>query len=150
MASCNWHFRLSEWVKVTQSCPTLCNPMYYTVHGILQAEYWNGLPFPSPRVLPNPGIKPRSPTFQADSLPAETQGKPSNTGVGSLSLLQGIFPTRESNWGLLHCKWILYQLRYLAYMFRSILWLNVKWLFLLFPHILSTQVDLRKHHYEQS
>ena len=33
-----------------------------------------------------------------------------NTGVGSLSLLQGIFPTQESNWGLLHCKQILYQL----------------------------------------
>ena len=35
-----------------------------------------------------------------------------NTGVGSLSLLQGIFPTQESNWGLLHYSWILYQLSY--------------------------------------
>ena len=35
-----------------------------------------------------------------------------NTGVGSLSLLQGIFLTQESNWGLLHCRWILYQLGY--------------------------------------
>ena len=35
-----------------------------------------------------------------------------NTGVGSLSLLQQIFPTQESNWGLLHCRWILYQLSY--------------------------------------
>ena len=33
-----------------------------------------------------------------------------NTGVGSLSLLQGIFPTQESNPGLSHCRWILYQL----------------------------------------
>ena len=33
-----------------------------------------------------------------------------NTGVGSLSLLQGIFPTQGSNPGLLHCRWILYQL----------------------------------------
>ena len=33
-----------------------------------------------------------------------------NTGVGSLSLLQGIFPTQESNPGLPHCRWILYQL----------------------------------------
>ena len=33
-----------------------------------------------------------------------------NAGVGSLSLLQGIFPTQESNQGLLHCRWILYQL----------------------------------------
>ena len=49
-----------------------------------------------------------------DSLPAETQGKPKNTGVGSLSLLQGIFPTQELNQGLLHCRWILYQLSYQA------------------------------------
>ena len=35
-----------------------------------------------------------------------------NTGVGSLSLLHGIFLTQESNQGLLHCTWILYQLRY--------------------------------------
>ena len=34
------------------------------------------------------------------------------TRVGSLSLLQGIFPTQELNWGLLHCRWILCQLRY--------------------------------------
>jgi len=36
--------------------------------------------------------------------------KPKNTGIGSLSLLQGIFPTRKSNQGLLHCRQILYQL----------------------------------------
>ena len=45
-----------------------------------------------------------------DSLPAEPPGKPKNTGVGSLSLLQWIFPTQESNWGILHCRLILYQL----------------------------------------
>ena len=50
----------------------------------------------------NPGIEPRSPTLQVDSLPAEPQGKPKNTGVGSLSLLQQIFLTQESNQGLLH------------------------------------------------
>ena len=60
----------------------------------------------------NPGIEPRSPTCQADSLPAEPQGKPKNTGVGSLSLLQQIFPTQELNQGLLHCRQILYQLSY--------------------------------------
>ena len=62
--------------------------------------------------LPNSGIKPKSPTLQEDSLPAEPPGKPKNTGVGGLSLLQGIFPTQESNWGLLHCRQILYQLSY--------------------------------------
>ena len=60
--------------------------------------------------LPNPGIEPRSLTLQADSLPAEPQGKPKNTGVVGLSLLQRIFPTQESNGGLLHCRGILYQL----------------------------------------
>ena len=50
--------------------------------------------------------------MQADSLPAEPQGKPKNTGVGSLPLLQQIVPTQESNWGLLHCRQILYQLSY--------------------------------------
>ena len=54
-----------------------------------------GQPFPSPVDLPNPGIEPRSPVLQADSLPAEPPGKPQNTGVGSLSLLQGIFLTRN-------------------------------------------------------
>ena len=64
-------------------------------------EYWSGWPFLSLGDLPNPGIEPRSPTLQADSLPAEPPGKPKNTGVGSLSLLQRNFPTRELNLGLL-------------------------------------------------
>ena len=42
-------------------------------------EYWSGLSFPSPGDLPNPGIEPRSPTLQADSLPAEPPGKPGRT-----------------------------------------------------------------------
>ena len=75
-------------------------------------EYWGGQPFPSPGDLLNPGIEPQLPALQADSLPAETQGKPKNTGVGSLSLLQQIFPTQELNWGLLQCRRILYQLSY--------------------------------------
>jgi len=75
-------------------------------------EYWSGYPFPSPGTLPNPGVEPRSPSLQADSLTAEPPGKPKNTGVGSLSILQGIFPTQELNGGLLHCRRILYQLSY--------------------------------------
>ena len=73
---------------------------------------WRGYPFPSPGDLPNPGIEPRSPALQTESLPAEPQGKLKNTGVGSLSLLQQIFPIQELNWDLLHCRWILYQLNY--------------------------------------
>ena len=62
-------------VKVAQSCPTLC------LHGLQsmefsRLEYWSGQPFPSPGDLPNPGIEPRSPTLQADSLPTELSGKP--------------------------------------------------------------------------
>ena len=49
-------------------------------------EYWSGKPFPSPGVLPNPGMELRSPTLLADILPAEPQGKPKNAGVGNLSL----------------------------------------------------------------
>ena len=76
-------------------------------------EYWSNLPFPSPGDLPNPGIKPKSPTLQVDYVPSESPGKPKNTEVGSLSLLQGNFLTQELNWGLLHCRRILYQLSYL-------------------------------------
>ena len=48
--------------------------------------------------------------MQADSLLTEPLGKPKKTGVGSLSLLQGIFATQELNQGLLHFKQILYKL----------------------------------------
>ena len=75
-------------------------------------EYWSGYPFPSPGDLTNSEIEPRSPALQVDSLQAEPPGKPKNIGVGSLSLLQQIFPAQESNWGLLHCMRILYQLSY--------------------------------------
>ena len=85
-------------------------------HGLIQSmefsrpEYWSGWPFPSPGDLPNRGIKPRSQTLQANYLLAESQRKWKNIGVGSLSLLQWIFPTQELNHGLLRCRWILNQL----------------------------------------
>ena len=87
-------------VKVAQSCLTLCNSMDYTVHGILQARILEWVAFFS-----RGSSQPRSPTLQADSLPAEPPGKPKDTRVGSLSLLKRIFPTQESNQGLLHCRW---------------------------------------------
>ena len=43
--------------------------------GFSRQGYWSGLPFPSPGDLPNPGIEPRSPALQADSLPTELLGK---------------------------------------------------------------------------
>ena len=58
--------------------------------GILQERTLRSLP----GNLPNPGIEPRSPTLQADSLPSKPPGRPPNTGVGSLSLLQGNVPTQ--------------------------------------------------------
>ena len=80
--------------------------------GFSRQGHWSRLPCLPPRDLPNPGIESRSPTLQGDSLPAEPQGKPKDTGVGSLYLLQHIFPPQELNQGLLHCRWILYQLSY--------------------------------------
>ena len=62
-------------VKVAQSCPTLCDPMDSTVHGILQARMLEWVAFPSPGDLPNSGIELRSPALQVDSLSAEPQGK---------------------------------------------------------------------------
>ena len=97
-------------MKVTLSCLTLCYPLLQA--RILQARILQWVACPSPGHLPNSGTEPRSPTLQVDSLPAEPQGKPKNTGVGSLSLLQWIFLTQESNWGLLQCKQILNQLSY--------------------------------------
>jgi len=76
-----------------------------SAHGFSRQGYWSGLPFPSPGDLPEPGIELASPALQADSLLTELPD-----GVGSLSLLQGIFPTQGSNPGLPHCRRILYQL----------------------------------------
>ena len=50
-------------------------------------EYWNGLPFPSPGDLPDPGIEPRSPTLQADALPSEPPGKPTMLDAKNTNLM---------------------------------------------------------------
>ena len=65
--------------EVTQSCPTLGDPMDCTCQappsmGFSRQDYWSGLLFPSSGDCPNPGIKPRSLALQADSLPPEPQG----------------------------------------------------------------------------
>ena len=90
-------------VSVAQSHLTFCDPMACSLPRLLcpwgfsRQEYWSWLPCPPPGDIPNQGIEPRSPTLQADSLPSETAGKSKNTGVGSLSLLQGLFLTQELN-----------------------------------------------------
>ena len=70
--------------KLLQSCPTLCNPLDCSppgssVHGILQARIWSGLPCPPPGDLPDSvtePVSPVTPTLQADSLPLSHPGNP--------------------------------------------------------------------------
>ena len=50
-------------------------------------EYWSGLPFPSPKDLPNPGIEPGSPTLQADSLSSEGMRKPLCTALVEINMI---------------------------------------------------------------
>jgi len=99
---------------LVQLSPTLCDPMDCSlpgssVHGGSPGKYTGvGCHVLLQEIFL--GIEPRSPTLQVDSLLSEPLVKPKNTGVGSLPLLQGIFPTQELKWALLHCRWILYQL----------------------------------------
>ena len=76
-------------VKGAQSCPTLFDSRDYTVHGILQARILEWVAFPFSRDLPNPGIKPKSSTLQADSLPAEPPTKPKSAVYFNFSFFNG-------------------------------------------------------------
>ena len=93
--------------------PTLCNPMdyTYTVRGILQGRILEWVAFPFSGGSSQSRDRTQVSRIAGDSLPAEPQGN-KNIGVGSLSLFQGILLPQESNRGLLHCRWILYQLSY--------------------------------------
>ena len=102
-SSCHFQLFVTPWTVAHQAPLSM---------GFSRQEYQSGCHALLRGNLPNPVIKPRSSTLQVDSLPTEPPGKPKNTGVGSLPLLQGIFLTQESNRGLLHCRWILYQLSY--------------------------------------
>ena len=82
------------WVKmkvlVAQSCPTLCNcmdcsPSGSSVHGILQTRILEWVAIPFSRDLPEPGVKPRSPALQSDSLPSEPPGEPWVTEQDNIS-----------------------------------------------------------------
>ena len=103
---------------VTQSCLTLCNPMDYIAcqaplsTEVSRQEYQSELPFPSPGALPDPGIKPGSPTLQTDALPSELLGHHWSSSSQLLGLFRSVspqphlFPPREfseaSVLGLLH------------------------------------------------
>ena len=81
--------------------------MGYIVHGILQARI--AVPFSRRSSQPRDRTQISRISGRFFTIPP---GKPKNIGVGSLSILQRIFPTQESNPGLLHCRRILYQLSY--------------------------------------
>ena len=75
------HLGKKKEVLVDQLCPTLCDPMDCNPQApvsleLSRQEYWSGLSFPSPGDLPDPGIEPRSPALQVDSLLSEPQGSP--------------------------------------------------------------------------
>ena len=120
---------MTPWIVVHQG---LLSMEFY------RQEYWSRLPFPSPGDLLDPGIEPRSPSLQADSLPPEPAGKPKiheseSRSVVSKSLqpygctVHGILQARKLQWVAFpfsrgsskprdptqfsqHCRWILYQL----------------------------------------
>ena len=101
-------------VKVAQSCLTFCDPMDrsipgFSVLGILQARILKWVAVPFSRGSSQPRYQTQVSCIEGDSLPSEPPGKPKNTRVSSLSLLQEIFMTQELNWGLLHHRQILCQ-----------------------------------------
>ena len=69
---CHVQFFVAPWTVAYQAPPSM---------GFSRQEYWSGLPFPPPGDLPDPGIKPRSPTFQADALTSEPPGKPETSSL---------------------------------------------------------------------
>ena len=63
-------FFATPWTVAYQAPPSM---------GFSRQEYWNGLPFPSPGDLPDSGIEPGSPAFQADALASQPPGNPKST-----------------------------------------------------------------------
>ena len=116
---------VSAKCKVAQSCQILSDPPWTVAcQASLSMElpkpgYWSGYLFPSPRD-PNPETEPKTLALQAIYLLSEPPGKPKNTGVRSLSLLQGISQSQDSNWRLLHCRRILDQLSYQGMLFVKV------------------------------
>ena len=88
-------FDFTSCVKVPQSYLTLFDPMDYAVHGILQARTLEWVAFPFSRASSQPKDQTQVSHIAGGLLTSWPQGKPKNTGVDSLSLLLGIFPTQE-------------------------------------------------------
>ena len=88
---------LSSQVPIYTECVNkllFATPWTVQSVGFSRPEHWSGYPFPSPGALPNSGVEPRSPTLQADSLPAEPPGKPYDTKSKVYS--RKIFPLKSS------------------------------------------------------
>ena len=68
--------------------------------GFSREEYWSGLPFPSPGDLPDPGMEPRFPALQADSLASASPGKPIKK---TLNMIQNYWKVCLKGSGM---KWI--------------------------------------------
>ena len=83
---CRVQFFVIPWTLACQACPSM---------GFSRQQCWSGLPFPSPRDLPDPGIEPGSPALQADSLLSEPPGK--HMGGIMLNSVYKIFSTMASN-----------------------------------------------------
>ena len=134
-------------MKVSQSCLTLCEPSYSLPGplsmGFSRQEHWGGQPFPSPGVFPtqgsNPGLLHRRQilyrlsesslavpgSLRPHGLYSPWRSPGQNTGVGSLSLLQGIFPTQGLNPGLPHSRQFLTSWATSGALFT--IWTEVKW-----------------------
>ena len=103
-------YHLLSCVQLFAAPETVAHPGS-SVHGILQASIleWLAIPF-SKSESESQSIMSKS--LQPHGLYSPWNSPGHHTGVGSLSLLQGIFPTQRSNPGLLHCRHVLYQLSY--------------------------------------
>ena len=100
-------------VKVAQSCPTLWDPMNYTVHGILQARILDWVAFHFSRgSSQTQGSNSGLPHCRQILYQLSHKGSPRILEWVAYPFSRGSFPTQESNWGLLHCRRILYQLSY--------------------------------------
>ena len=74
----NWFFEIvsEKWKSLSNATPWTVVRHAPRSMEFSRQEYWSGLSVPFPGDLPNPGIKPRSPTMQMDFLPSEPPGKP--------------------------------------------------------------------------
>ena len=91
---CKWKCQFLSCVRLLATPRTVVRQAPLPM-GFSRREYWNGLPCPSPRDLPNPGIEPRSLALLAGSLPSETPGKPYNSDI---LLLSEVSPGRFFPW----------------------------------------------------